>query len=235
MVFATSRNPEIHLAYADPDSIILFDLEQPTTWANVPHPAQIVWCFPALPAQAASEFAKAMTDKGSRLLILGSTSAYPPKADSLTNETLELNMTLPRVQSEEEIRRTCDAIVLRLAGIYGPGRHVLDWIRKGKIKNSKRYVNLIHVEDVASLCLAALRQASPGTSYIVSDGTPRLWADICGYANSLWNIPIPESTVPKDLGKRLSPQKILTELNCKLRHPDLFEELDKIEREGKGS
>ena len=138
-------------------------------------------------------------------------------------------MTLQRVQSEEHLRETYNAIVLRLAGLYGPGRHVLNWIRKGKIKNTTRYVNLIHIEDVAAQCLAALEQAPPGSSYIVSDGTPRLWSDICEYATTQWNIPNPEPTLPKDQGKRLSPQKILNELNYELRHPNLFEELDKIE------
>ena len=100
-----------------------------------------MWCFPALPKEAASNFAKEMTNKGSRLLILGSTSAYPPKADGLTNEEVELNINLPRVQSEEHLRETYGAILVRLAGIYGPGRNVLNWIRRGKIKNCLLYTS----------------------------------------------------------------------------------------------
>lgn len=172
-----------------------------------------------------------MTAKGCRFLLLGSTSAYPPNPDTLTNEAVQLTMTLPRVQSEEHLRETYGAIILRLAGLYGPGRHVLNWIRKGKIKNTNRYVNLIHVEDAVALCLAAVLQAKPGSYYIVSDGTPKLWSDICQFAVSRWNIPIPQLTLPKNLGKRLSPQKILRELNYELRHPNLFEELNAIEQE----
>lgn len=228
-VFATSRSPETHLPYVEPSARIHFDLEQHDTWNNLPTPANIVWCFPALPQNTASIFSKEMTGKGSRILLLGSTSAYSPKEEDLTDEQDPLNMTLQRVQSEEHLRETYNAIVLRLAGLYGPGRHVLNWIRKGKIKNTTRYVNLIHIEDVAALCLAALQQAPPGSNYIVSDGTPRLWSDICQYASTQWNIPIPNPTIPKDQGKRLSPQKILNELNYELRHPNLFEELDKIE------
>ena len=194
-----------------------------------------MWCFPALPKEAASNFAKEMTNKGSRLLILGSASAYPPKADSLTNEEVELNMNIPRVQSEEHLRETYGAILVRLAGIYGPGRHVLNWIRRGKIKNTDRYVNFIHVKDIASLCIEALRKSKPGSTYIASDGIPRHWSDICQFSATEWNIPKPKPTIPKDLGKRLCPQKILKELNYQLRHPNLYEELRKIERTEAGA
>lgn len=176
-----------------------------------------------------------VTNKGSRILLLGSTSAYPPMNEKLTDEHVPPNMTLPRVQSEEHLRETFGAIVLRLAGLYGPGRHVLNWIRRGKIKNTPRYVNLIHIEDVAALCLTALKQAPAGSSYIVSDGTPKLWSDICQHAATKWGVKIPEPSIPKDQGKRLSPQKIFNELSYELLHPNLFEELDGIEREGEGS
>ncbi len=231
IVYASSRSPDAHLSFVDPLAQILFDLEQPSTWANLPYPANIAWCFPAIPQNTASMLAKEITNKGSRILLLGSTSAYPPKGEDLTDEQDPLNMTLPRVQSEEHLRETYGAIVLRLAGLYGPDRHVFNWIRRGKIKNTNRYVNLVHIEDVAALCLAALDQAPVGSSYIVSDGVPRLWSDICQHAATKWNIPIPKPTPPKDSGKQLSPRKILNELNYELQHPHLYEELDGIERE----
>ena len=229
-VFATSRNPDVHLPYVNPSFKVFFDLEQPRTWLHIPTPSQIVWCFPALPKEAASNFTKEITGKESRLLILGSTSAYPPKADGLTNEEVELNINLPRVQSEEHLRETYGAILVRFAGIYGPGRNVLNWIRRGKIKKTDRYVNLIHVKDIAPLCIEALRQSKPGSTYIVSDGSPRRWSDICKFLSTEWNIPKPNPTTPEDLGKRLSPQKILKELNYQLRHQDLYKELSEIER-----
>ncbi len=232
-VFATSRTPDTHLPYVEPSARIFFDLEQQNTWENLPNPANIVWCFPALPQPTASMFAKEITSQGSRILLLGSTSAYPPKHDGHTDEQAPLNMTLPRVQSEEHLRETYGAVVLRLAGLYGPGRHVLNWIRRGKIKNTNRYVNLIHIEDVAALGLAAIQKAPAESSYIVSDDRPRLWSDICQYASTQWNMPIPEPTIPNDFGKQLSSQKILKALSFKLQHPNLYEELDKIEREGK--
>jgi len=226
---ATSRTPGTHLSFVDPLSRIHFDLAQPDTWKNIPNPAHIIWCFPAVPENVASTFSKNIANKGCRILLLGSTAAFPANPDELTDERTTLNMSLPRVQSEEHLRKTYGAIILRLAGLYGPGRHVFNWIRRGKITNTTRYVNLIHVEDAAALCLAALHQATPGSSYIVTDGTPRCWSDICHFAATQWNIPIPEPTIPKNLGKRLSPQKILHELNYELKHPNLYEALNAIE------
>ena len=149
--------------------------------------------------QTALTFAQQMSDKGCQFIILGSTSAYPSNPHIITNETVELDCSNPRVKSEESIRLQCGAIVLRLAGIYGPGRHVFDWIQKGKIKNSSRYVNLIHVEDVAELCYAALDSATHGSAYIISDGIPRHWHEIFYMATQHRNISVPFSSQANDL------------------------------------
>ena len=98
--------------------------------------------------------------------MLGSTSAYdtggsqeypPPWID----ETAPIDYTKPRVQGEEFLRTECGAIVLRVAGIYGPGRHPYDWITSGRVGLSDKYVNLIHVEDLAAICKAALQCGIP--------------------------------------------------------------------------
>ena len=227
--FATSRSPETHLPFALPEDRLHFDLENPTSWGNLPHPAQLIWCFPALPKHQALAFAKKMHDRQCRLVLLGSTSAYPTGEDGLIDETATIKLHLPRVTVEEHIRVHHGATVLRLAGLYGPGRNVLDWIRKGRIQNTSRYVNLIHIEDVTEVCLAACTQADAGASYIVSDGTPRQWSEICRVANQRWNVALPPPAVSSDVGKKLSPKKLLSKLQYQLKHPDLYSALDQIE------
>ena len=80
---------------------------------------------------------------------------YPPP---WIDESAPIDLTKPRVQGEEYLRNEHGAIVLRVAGIYGPGRNPLDWIRQGRVGPSRKYVNLIHVEDLAAICLAALEK-----------------------------------------------------------------------------
>ena len=228
-VFATSRDPEAHLTFAQPDHRMRFDLQQPETWTQIPPQSDIVWCFPALPQDEAATFAQHSVYRNSRLILLGSTSAYRAGRPGLIDERVPVNRSIPRVASEEHLRTTYGATVLRLSGLYGPGRHVFDWIRKRKIKNSNKYVNLIHVEDVAELCLLALQRAAPGSTYIVSDGQPRSWGDICRFAAERFQIDVPPVTTTRETGKRLSPQKILSDFNYQLKHPDLFTALAELE------
>ena len=231
-VFATSRHPTAHLSFVQPDHRISFDLRRPETWSHIPARSDVIWCFPALPEAVAGTFAQHVIDRKNHLIVLGSTSAFPAGLPNVIDERVPVNLSIPRVSSEELLRTTFGATILRLSGLYGPGRHVFDWIRMGKIKNSNRYVNLIHVEDVAELCLLALRYALPGSSYIVSDGQPRHWAEICRFAAEHFHIAVPPTTLTHETGKRLSPRKILSDFNYRFKHPDLFKALSELESAG---
>jgi nucleoside-diphosphate-sugar epimerase len=169
-----------------------------------------------------------------RLVVLGSTSAYdvgnaheypPPWID----ETAPIDMRKPRVQGEEFLRNTYGAIVLRVAGIYGPRRHPYDWIRSGRVILSDKFVNLIHVEDLDTVCLAALRHGIRGTAYNVSDGIPRTWREIGRrlYGKDLDQTPAGE----QPSGKRISTAKLssmLQDAHLSIRHQDLFGSLDAL-------
>ena len=67
------------------------------------------------------------------------------------------------------------AVILRLAGLYGPGRIPLaDSIRRNQPIEApaQGWLNLIHVDDAARVVLAAEERAPPPRTYVVSDGTP---------------------------------------------------------------
>lgn len=232
--FATSRSPEQHLDYVQIEQRIRFDLSQPDTWPNIPQEADFIWCFPAAPLDFVRPFAATWNTSTSRLVVLGSTSAYdlsdseeypPPWID----ETAPVDLTKPRVQGEEFLRKDCGAIILRVAGIYGPDRNPLDWIRTGRVGPSPKFVNLIHVEDLAPICLAALERGTPGEAYNVSDGQPRTWDTICETAEQRWNIRSPQSAATHDTGKRISTAKLTQQLGYTIRHHDLFSALRVIE------
>ena len=232
-VLHTSRDPQRHLTWVPQQQRLRFDLAQPETWRNVPSGADLLWCFPAVPVESVREFARTM-GSGKRLVVLGSTSAYdvgnahhypPPWID----ETAPIDLRKPRVQGEEFLRNTREAIVLRVAGIYGPGRHPYDWIRSGRVILSDKYVNLVHVEDLATACLAALQHGIPGASYNVSDGIPRTWREIGRrlYGTDVGQQPAGE----QPSGKRISTAKLrsmLQEAHLEIRHPDLFVSLDAL-------
>lgn len=233
-VFATSREPEQHLSYVPPVQRLRFDLSQPGTWGNIPRDADLLWCFPATPIELVRQFIATLTGSPRRIVVLGSTSAYdlgesqaypPPWID----ETAPIDLTKPRVQGEEYLRREQDAVVLRVAGIYGPGRNPLDWIRTGRVKPSRKYVNLIHVEDLAAICLAALERGKPGEVYNVSDGTPHTWEDICETMTGPAAHGSADRAAQEEAGKRIASIKLLRDVGLQLAHSDLYRSLHELE------
>ena len=234
IVLFTSRDPGHRLAHVPPAQRLRFDLTEPSTWANIPPSADLIWCFPAAPLDLVQQFAAVVNAPG-RIVVLGSTSAYdigeptgyPPP---WINETAPVDLSKPRVGGEEYLRKTLGAIVLRVAGIYGPGRNPLDWIRQGRVGPSRKFVNLIHANDLASVCAAALERGVPGAVYNVSDGTPRTWDDIVRYAGQRWGITQATRAASTGVGKRIETRKLQQELGVSLRHGDLFAELEVIER-----
>jgi nucleoside-diphosphate-sugar epimerase len=231
---ATSRTPDTHLPFAFPSHRIQFDLDREVTWRNLPDGADLIWCFPAMPLESVSAFAETVPvlQHARRIVVLGSTSAYElssTDSDSILDESAPMDTTQPRVRGEEYLRTHSQAIVLRVAGIYGPGRHVLDWIRRGKVGPSQRYVNLIHVEDLAGICLSALENGCAGEIYNVSDGHPRRWSEICDVAKTRWGIVPVKNDSDQRPGKRLSIEKMTRDLRYQFQHPDLYQALDTIE------
>lgn len=236
--WATSRNPAQQLTAVPFPQRLEFDLARPETWGHLPTGADLIWCFPATPLSAVQRWVETQHSRFNRLVVLSSTSAYeasdrsaeypPPWID----ESAPIDLTKPRVQGEEYLRNKPGVIVLRVAGIYGPGRSPLDWIRQGRVSPSRKYVNLIHAEDLAAICLLALEHGKPGEAYNVSDGQPHTWNEICVTAQQRWGV----TTVPvkedSSSGKRISNAKLRTELGCTLKHPDLYKALALIESAG---
>lgn len=234
VVLSTSRNPDHRLTHIPTAQRLRFDLSQPETWVNIPAGAHLLWCFPAQPLQSVRHFSSQHLTSPRRLVVLGSTSAYdgapsdeyPP---AWIDETAPVDLQKPRVEGEEFLRTQHHAILLRVSGIYGPGRNPLDWLRQGRVGPSKKYVNLIHVEDLAAICLAALDRGKPGDVYNVTDGTPRTWNDIYLTAQKRWNLSVHPHGEIQSTGKRISTQKLRERFGNCVRHSDLFTSLETLE------
>src|SRR5690606_16214094 len=95
--------------------------------------------------------------------------------------------------------------VLRLAGIYGPGRvPYLDKLRANEpiAAPSEGWLNLIHVDDAARIIVAvdrwlAERESSDGPHvFCVSDGSPVARGEYYAEAARLIGAPPPRFTTP---------------------------------------
>jgi nucleoside-diphosphate-sugar epimerase len=92
--------------------------------------------------------------------------------------------------------RGVEADVLRLAGIYGPGRNTLVNLRQGqarRIVKSGQVFNRAHVDDIAELTRLALTRGLEGQIYNVADDEPAPPQDVIAYAAGLLGLePPPE-------------------------------------------
>lgn len=84
--------------------------------------------------------------------------------------------------------------VLRLSGIYGPGRNVLEKLRDGsarRLVKPGQVFNRIHVEDIARALDACLFSDAPGGIYNVTDDEPAPPQDVIAFGAQLLNLPAP--------------------------------------------
>ena len=102
--------------------------------------------------------------------------------------------------------RGAEADVLRLAGIYGPGRNALVNLARGearRIIKPGQVFNRAHVDDIAQFSCLVLKRGVKGQIWNVADDEPAPPQDVVAYAAALLGRPPPPDE-PFD-GAPLSP------------------------------
>ncbi len=170
-----------------------------------------------------------------RFLHISSTGVYAQTSGEEVEESVETHPTeeAGRVVLEAERllhERRPDAVVLRFAGIYGPGRVIrLREIRAGEVLvgDADKWLNLIHVEDGASAVVAAGECARPGTVYNVCDDRPARRRDVYTFLAELLNAPAPRFSAPAPntdrVNRRIVNRRMKEELGVFLRFPSFVE------------
>lgn len=135
--------------------------------------------------------------------------------------------------------------LLRLPGIYGPGRSTLDRVRDGtarRIDKPGQLFSRIHVEDLAASAMKALARATGTEIWNVADDLPASNADVIAYACELLGRPVPpaipwEEAAPAmsamarsfySESRRVRNDKLKRELGVALRYPTYREGLKAI-------
>jgi nucleoside-diphosphate-sugar epimerase len=124
--------------------------------------------------------------------------------------------------------------MLRLAGIYGPGRNALVNLREGRarrIVKPGQVFNRIHVEDIARAIEATFASNAPSGIFNVADDEPAPPQDVIAYAAELLGIEGPPE-IPferADLmpmarsfyssNKRVSNRRLKEQLGVTLAYP----------------
>lgn len=135
--------------------------------------------------------------ENSQVWMLGSTGVYGVEDGSWVDEETPTEPIHPagkvQVEAEQALQSCCDrSCVLRLSGLYGPGRTRLirQALRKRPFLKPELWANQIHAGDVAGLVRFLVEQASPPPPVLlVSDTEPALRKTIFDWVRKEQQLP----------------------------------------------
>lgn len=157
-----------------------------------------------------------------------STSVYPQGNGAAVDETAPTTARSDRarvlIETEALMEAAADAarrrFVLRLAGIYGPGRHhLLDQVRGGEVAGRGEHrLNLIHRDDIVAAiacCCTAPAEVAGGVFNLADDG-PAPKSEVVTWLAAALGVPVPRFTGEPAAGRpQTTPDRII--LNGKAR------------------
>ena len=121
-------------------------------------------------------------------------------------------------------------VVLRLAGIYGPDRlpRVSDIVENKPIPaNPDSWLNLIHVDDAASIICEITKFPLPESLYVVSDTTPirrnEWYSSLAQFTNSPPPRWAAEATSLRGGNKRVNSSRIWNAIQKRPDHPNAID------------
>ncbi len=165
-------------------------------------------------------FLDRLTAAPCRFVYLSTTGVYGDCGGAVVDEDTPVNpgsrLSKPRVAAEIRLRdwaiaNDCDLVVLRVPGIYGPGRLGLERIRDGApvIQESDANPgNRIHVDDLASCCIAALNADVPAGIYNLGDGDHRSSTWFTSEVARQADLPTPPSISRDQAAREFSPMRL---------------------------
>jgi nucleoside-diphosphate-sugar epimerase len=152
-------------------------------------------------------------------------SATEPKNET-SRVLVETEQTL--LQATQE--RGLPAVILRVAGIYGPERgHLFQQYLRGEARldgDGSRLINMVHRDDVVRGIMAVLEKGQPGI-YNVADDEPVTQKEYFQWLSDQLHMPMPPVATEAERGprkrglthKRVSNRKLRLELGCELKYP----------------
>lgn len=181
-------------------------------------------------------------NRAERLVYLSTSGVYGDCAGRWIDESEPLKPQTDRARRRLDAERALaghdHAVILRVPGIYGPGRLPLERLRQNLPvvrEDQCPPSNRIHAEDLADAAVAAAEHGTPGAAYNVSDGNPTSMTDYFLRCAALLGLPEPprvsleearRTFTPAMLSfleesKRLDTRRMREELGVLPRYPDL--------------
>ena len=189
---------------------------------------------------------------------LSTTSVYGDKKGEWVTEDTELEPNLERSISRVAAENSwiklgenllIKTVIFRLAGIYGPGRSLVDRLMKDEdvyiVDKPAHLFNRIHVDDIVGAIEMAISSKSEAKIFNLSDDLPAKQLDVAKYAANLLKRKSPQTvSLESDLvsemarsfykeEKKVSNTRLKDELGYKLVFPSFKEGLFSIHKNSK--
>lgn len=147
------------------------------------------------------------------------------------NETSRILVETEQALLQAVRNQSFPAIILRVAGIYGPERgHLFHQYLRGEARldgDGSRLINMAHRDDVGRGIVAAMQKGRPGGVYNVADDEPVTQKEYFQWLSDQLHMPMPSVATEAERGprkrglthKRVSNRKLRLELQCELKYP----------------
>ena len=167
-----------------------------------------------------ARFLSALPHPPARFVYISTTGVYGDCLGAVVTEESPVKpdnrLSRPRVDAERRLAKWagdtgCQLIILRVPGIYGPGRLGLDRIETGEayLKEAEANPgNRIHVDDLVACCLAAMRETTPPGIYNVGDGDHRSGTWFADEVARQAGLPEPPKVSRGEAAKIFSPMRL---------------------------
>lgn len=183
--------------------------------------------------------------------VYGQTDGSAVKESSLAEPATETGKVL--VEAEKALLaavagRKFPAVILRVAGIYGPDRgHLFQQYLKNEARiagKGERIINMIHRDDLVSVIVTAFKSGRPGEIYNAVDDEPVAQIHFFRWlSETLGKWMPPFATEEEDANrkrgltnKKVSNRKLKMELGCPFKYPTFRQgytaEIQRLDRAG---
>lgn len=192
------------------------DLDHPSA-ALLPDSAWVFWCAPP-PRQGVTDtrLRRYLPQLEGRRVIYGSTTGVYGDCGGRWIDEDEPPAPLHdrgrrRLDAETALRESAiDHVVLRIPGIYGPGRWPLQRLQAGTPVIAPAEAppsNRIHAEDLATAALLAAERGVSGRVYHVGDGQPTTMTDYFYRVADHFGLPRPPAVPYAEARKTFTPMQ----------------------------
>ncbi len=233
---------------------VMANLDDPSSLAGLPVAGQLVFYFAPPPGGGPLDsrmrnFCQAVGSGQlpEKVVAISTSGVYGDCGGAWVTEETPINPQTSRAQRRADAEATLQEwgrdhgvpiVILRVTGIYGPGRLPLARVKQGHAvlcEAESPPTNRIHADDLARVCIRAAEKAVDGDIFNVSDGQPGTMTQYFNAITDLLNLPrLPQVTMPEAKQvmnpmmlsyltetRRMGNRRMVEELGVPLLYPDL--------------